>query len=401
MPPTLGAALLLLSPSGPIARVLSLKPIRWIGLVSYSAYLWHWPIFALCKYGNVQITFVTGTVLVVVIFALAWLTYRFVEQPTRATKAGWLRVATVQFAIPAFLIVVACGVSMKIDGNGVRYFTDYRAKLESVRHARRPAYDYPYVCQRQRLTDADAANPSCVLGMDDSSAPPIAILWGDSNAAHYVGMVSAIARQAGYRVRNLEHGACPPIDGDPQDVVEAGRLADCRASLAVARPVVDQFETVFVSASWFRYSDGYEARFRSLVTRLAASGKHVVILGKTPIIAKFDPHCAEKAVSFPGLKCAEVATHPTGDIVALNQRLRTFAERQQHVDFFDATDYLCPDGTCSTVDASGEFVYYDPDHITIDASWRLGERILAREGVPKAFRVDGLAGVVPVARTAH
>jgi hypothetical protein len=285
---------------------------------------------------------------------------------------------------------------MKIDGNGLRYFTDYRERLESVRHARRPAYDYPYVCQRQRLTDADAANPNCVLGMDDSSAPT-AILWGDSNAAHYVGMVGAIARQAGYRVRNLEHGACPPIDGDPQDVVAAGRLDDCRASLEVARPTVDQFETVFVSAAWPKYGEAYESRFRSLVTRLAASGKHVIILGKTPVIATFDAHCAEKAVSFPGLTCEAVAIKPTEDIVALNQRLRGLAESLQNVEFFDATEYLCPGGTCSTVDDAGEFVYYDTDHLTINASWRLGEQILAREGVPKAFRVGNRVGVAPVA----
>ena len=73
-------------------------------------------------------------------------------------------------------------------------YVGFRLTIKSQQTALRletlPAYSYKYVCQRQKLTAADAHDARCVVG-GDSTAAPRALLWGDSNAAHYVGMFGA------------------------------------------------------------------------------------------------------------------------------------------------------------------------------------------------------------------
>src|SRR6056297_1471920 len=89
--PVLGTALIILygRPGTAAARVLSLKPMVWIGLISYSLYLWHQPIFALVRLrlgGGMTPTIMAA--LVALTFVLAWLTWLLVEQPFRSRRQG-------------------------------------------------------------------------------------------------------------------------------------------------------------------------------------------------------------------------------------------------------------------------------------------------------------------------
>ncbi len=84
--PTIGAALVLYYASGDnfVGRLLSVSPLRWIGLLSYSAYLWHQPIFAFARYTfgsylNAGVFFL----LIILVFVVAYLSFRFIEKPWR------------------------------------------------------------------------------------------------------------------------------------------------------------------------------------------------------------------------------------------------------------------------------------------------------------------------------
>jgi peptidoglycan/LPS O-acetylase OafA/YrhL len=64
IPPTIGAAMLIYAgqfgDSLP-TRLLKLRPMIWVGLISYSAYLWHWPMLAFYRYGHAEISMLAGT----------------------------------------------------------------------------------------------------------------------------------------------------------------------------------------------------------------------------------------------------------------------------------------------------------------------------------------------------
>ena len=394
VPPTLGTALVILAGHRErnwVSFVLSLKPLVWVGLVSYSAYLWHWPLLAAVRYGYGTIDPVQGATIFVLTLFLAWLTYRFVEQPARQVKWPAVRVVVQQYLLPAGMLAVITLAAMYSDGYALRALSaDYQSRLIAARQDMRPAYDYEYVCQRQRLTRHDAENDRCVIGADIADAPR-ALLFGDSNAAHYVGMIGAFARAEGFRFRNMASGICPPIIGDPAPFVPAHRIADCRAASAIFRETIKEFPVVIVSASWGVYYERSAAFSNALLDTMQAlthQGKLVILIGKVPPIERFDRRCREKAVGYPFLECPQATAAPAAYVLEMNTALRDFAERNANVEYFDATAQLCPQNICSAVHADGTPKYYDPHHLTLPASWLLGEAIVAQFGVPHPFRLQ-------------
>lgn len=89
----IGTALLILSggnQASPIQRILCLKPVVFIGLISYGLYLWHWPILVFMRW-NSGINLASFCVAVICATTLAWMSYKFVEVPARRIKAPLLR----------------------------------------------------------------------------------------------------------------------------------------------------------------------------------------------------------------------------------------------------------------------------------------------------------------------
>ncbi|MBK8376017.1 MAG: hypothetical protein IPL18_14645 [Sphingomonadales bacterium] len=178
------------------------------------------------------------------------MTYLFIERPARSSKASAIRIFSLQYVIPAGAIAVISLGAMYVDGYGFRWQSEeYVSRLNAFRDQTRPAYKFDYVCQRQRVQVSDTRDERCVTGTDSDIGPRV-ILWGDSNAAHYIGVVSAIAREAGFRVRNLELGSCPPLFDDPALFVAANRLRDCRDSAEPVAAAVRASDVVIISASW-------------------------------------------------------------------------------------------------------------------------------------------------------
>ena len=380
--PTFGAALLIYADHcGPnrISSVLCCRPILWAGLVSYSAYLWHWPLLAFFRYGYGSVGVVSGVTIFVLTFALAWATYRWVETPARRSTGSARKVIATQFALPAVVLAVACLVAIKLEGYELRP-NKYREHLALMRDQTKPAYAYDYVCQRQRLTVKDLADPRCVTGHGE----PTVVLWGDSNAAQYVGMLTAFAERAGFGLRNIEIGSCPPIDGDPAMFVPARRLDDCKHSLARAWPLVDSHSVVVIAGAWTGYDGVLEAVYAT-TKRLTNDGRLVILLGKSPVVTGFDRECRQKALTFPGAVCSTAPVQISSKVVEVNRALRDFALHTKNVRYFDASDVLCPGGECALENAAGEPVYYDASHLTMRASWELGRSIIAQSGVPQPF----------------
>ncbi len=399
-----------------VSDLLAFKPLVAIGLLSYSAYLWHWPLLAFYRYEHAEISQVAAWAILGLTFVLAALSYRLVERPARASVAPALKVMVMQYAIPAYLVACSALAVIYFDGFGIRWETmrdsfvaeEYAeesaetAALQAPENAtasaidprvtlqyRKPkaAYQFDYVCQRERASFVDLHNPNCILGGGDSHEVKT-ILWGDSNAGHYVGLVGAIARKAGFRFRNIEVESCPPLAGDPEPFVAARRLADCRASAEQVLPDVRRAEVVIIAASWSDYSSRSERffdQFFATVKELTDAGKYVLILGKAPEIKGYEWECVEKQAGVAAPGACPYLSAPELYVLEANDRLKAFAEKSRNVGFFDVTSYLCPGGVCSAFDAQGFPLYFDAAHLSLPGSWQLGDEVVHKEGVPPAF----------------
>jgi peptidoglycan/LPS O-acetylase OafA/YrhL len=390
MVPTIGTALLVIAGNrgNRVSRMLASRGLVEVGLMSYSAYLWHWPLLAFFRYGYGEPNFVGGVILFMVTLLLARMSYLYVEVPARRSQAPFWQTFSRQFLLPAaalgtVALALIYGGRLSIPLHSAKY----RENLAQIRTRTQPAYFFNYVCQRQKITREDIEDEQCLVGANSSDAAS-AILWGDSNAAHYIGLLGSFARQSGFRFRNVEIGSCPPINGDPKEFVETRRETDCRESLNLVHQAVNDFRVVIISASWPSYqakSQNFLQVFFDTVKSLTRRGKRVILLGKAPVISGYDRRCQEKALSYPFLECFHASVPLSEDVANINASLRRFAESTPNVEYFEVTPYLCPKGDCRAFDTDGEPLYYDQNHLTLAASWKLGNQIVHSDGVPAPF----------------
>lgn len=389
LPPTLGTALLIQAGRSRYAGIGLLAhrvPVA-IGKVSYSAYLWHWPLIALWQYGYGAPDLKVALLLAALTFALAALSYRLVEVPARHSRAPLLPLAWRQFVLPGGLAGMAA-LALVYGGKiwpGL-LDTPYRKELVRLGDANQPAAGQPYVCHRQRLSESDLVDAQCVVGSGPGQIR--VLLWGDSNAAHYVGMLGEFTRHSALRFRNLEIGSCPPVLGDPAPFVEARRLQDCRNSLKLVQGVLAQYDMIILGASWSQYqarSPQFFEQLSATVSQLTRQDKKVVLLGKVPEVPGVRRGCQAKALTYPALDCQPSGGEIKPEIAAANDYLRQLARQDRNVAYFDANAYLCDNGVCRAHEADGSLRYADASHLTMPYSWRLGRRIYDAEGVPAAF----------------
>ena len=394
VPATATAALILVGANSKsfVTRLLQNRLFVLVGLVSYSAYLWHWPLLAFLHYGTFSITPLLGAAVLSMTFVMATLSYRYVEIPFRRSRAPLRVVALRQFAVPVLILLAFCAVSLKTNGYTLRWLdSGYRQELMQVQASLRPAYKYEDVCQKQRLSNADLEFGACVHGRDgegNAGDSPSVLLFGDSNAAQYVGVMATFADAAGFRIRNLAIGSCPPLFDRFQQYVEPRRVKDCRDSLALVRPTLTDYDLVVLAASWSRYAqegnliDDLGDTIRSLLDQ----GVDVVILARSPVIEGYDRKCREKAISFPLLECKYEPVPLAENVRAMNAQLSTLADGLSGVSFYNANSVLCPDNECPLVNSEGVPLYYDSTHISMPTSWWLGEKIVESTGTPDAFK---------------
>ena len=368
---------------------LRIPPMVFIGKISYSAYLWHWPLFALYRYGYGEPSVAACAVILSATLLLAWLSFACIERPTRGSTAPLRTVALRQFALPAVAVLAPCLLMVYGERIGLPTTSPaYQARLQAIRAESRPAYTFDWVCQRQRLTATDLDNPNCVLGAKDTSHAT-ALLWGDSNAAHYIPMVRVLAEEAGGRFRNVAVGSCPPLFADPAAYVDARRLADCKASAQLVAQQIPRYPVVIVSAAWSSYlerSPAFMDDVASMVRDLTSSGHEVVLIGRAPMLEGFDRRCQEKALRLPFKHCDTADQPLKAEVIDVNARLQALAVTTPHVRYFDPNPYLCPAGQCGQVTAKGQPRFFDATHLTVAGSLDLGGLVLAKEGIPPAFQ---------------
>lgn len=112
VPSVVGAALLVrFGGQGPVSRLLSARPLVWIGRMSYSIYLWHWPVFVLWAYACFgKVGWVERCEMLLVALALGAASWRFVEEPVRHS-AAWSERKSFGLAVGGMTLVTAVGLS--------------------------------------------------------------------------------------------------------------------------------------------------------------------------------------------------------------------------------------------------------------------------------------------------
>lgn len=276
LPPVLGASLLIrFAPGTVVGKLLSTAPLVGVGLISYSLYLWHWPLIVFAEYTRDRpLDGVEQIVIVAACFVAASVSWRFIERPFRdSRRINQRRI----FVYSAASIAVVAGVSLAMLplGGWTTRFSPQVIALASAAHDISPKRDGCTV-----KNASGATWPQCVLG---AAVPPAAALWGDS---HGIELAWALGQKFGRSGRALvQHtrASCPPvigyrIDNDPDCARTNVRvIQQLRASPNV--------RTVYLAGFWaspLYRKPHMPGLIDATIAQLQAAGKQVVVIGPVP-----------------------------------------------------------------------------------------------------------------------
>ena len=242
LPPVLGTVLVLLctDEDSVVGRLLTLRPLLWIGAISYSAYLWHQPLFAYARLISpgeppawLYLT-LAGLTLV-----LAHLSWKYVEAPFR-DRGRFTRSRIFLMTAAGSTIMIAVGAAAVATGGFPGRFTPETQRLLS------PAKTEIDVCP-----EVAPGVHACTLGRSDQ-APSVALV-GDS---HATAIATELSRQlaASNRAGVLLYVDCHPIPGilDSRERTDPDRVDDCaRASRILhERATAPSIKGVIIAVRW-------------------------------------------------------------------------------------------------------------------------------------------------------
>jgi hypothetical protein len=371
--PTLGAMLVIRFGDRTTAtgRFLSLKPLVGIGLISYSLYLWHQPLFAFARIkSGQQLTASSAAGLIAVALLLAYVTWRYVERPFRRKGfAGGTFVWAGSLASMSALLVA--GVVFSDTRLAQRHFTMKQQELLAWEQYVPQAQIYR---QRTCLLDRDQTfkdfADSCVSS-SGASAPGAVVVWGDSFAAAiHVGIFDF----SGDRVRaQFTASACPPL----MDFTYEPRPF-CPGINRFALKKIQELPgaNVFLHAEWAGYVElpGFSQSFSTTLKSLKAMGANPIVLGEPPMWGTSLPKILAERQTESGLLPLTLFSTMLPHLTDIDDRMAKTAE-EAGVPFVRLVPLLCDTDGCkviSLVNGKATPVQWDSGHLTKEGSEMLG-----------------------------
>ena len=340
--PVLGAAAVIHAGSGGSALqspvLLASRPMVYIGLVSYSLYLWHWPVIVLAHYLELPVARAGhGVALLALCFVLASLSYQFIERPLRAPRPGQGRRLLGSAAALAGLVIGTLPAGIASHGFPGR-FDPQVVRLDQARDVSRP-----FLHCFERPLEA-----SCRLG---AKVPPDTLLWGDSHALLWAPAMEAALARAGRSALLVSTAACPPmVDMRNRINPRCPQVNTAVQQLLEQQPAM---RTVVMSGFWSTY-------FREDGPIERGSPAHEV---KGAEAARHSLHATVRWLQQQDLQVALI-----GPVQAQDERHQLYRAaveplRTGGVPVLDPMAWLCPDPQCR-LEADGVPLYEDENHLS-------------------------------------
>ena len=395
LPPVLGAVAVMLAGAtrnNAVSKLLSIGPVVYLGRISYSLYLWHFPLLAFAAYASTtRVPLVMALGIVCVAVAIASLSYHLVETPYRnrrlLTRQSVFALAGAACAMAgAFAALAFLG-----DGLPGRFTGAAAAALVAQGDYNADRYDC-FARERSRTTVATG----CPIG--ETGQPLGFALWGDSHAEALRSGFAEVAKEMSIAGVYLGADGCPALmglshsreaycaevndeilasltaAGSPKTVILAARWplwvqgisygAEPRAPIHFKRPDHDEVENAAAQVALI------ESALRDTVARLQAAGKVVVLIGPVPEMGNDVP----RAYFFGRANQSSGGGIPRKDFderaassIALLERVAAV----QGTALIYPHTALCNATRCRSV-IDGKIVYHDDDHLS-----RTGSRLLA------------------------
>ena len=402
--PVLGAVLLLAGgidgPAHGARLVLDTPPMRWIGDISYSLYLWHWPYLLLPSlYLTRQLTVTERVALLAAATLTAWLSYRFIETPAlRSPRLTRSRFRSLMLWPAAVSVVVAAALLANTTAttdrpsvpqhfagtntdpaiNAVTYASELAKSHQPLPANLRPTLtdlhadvsELPAGCGVER---DDPKVSTCVLG--DPNGKHTMVLFGDSHVIMWLQPLEHLAKAHSWRIIPVEKASCFPLNATQWRDDKARAYTECDAWRSSAYTTIAKLKPdriiisglappALVDPTTGRPAHGaakerlFDNGVRSSLTKLHALAPHIDVIGATPQLARTSGDC----LGTRSATMASCARPVANTITRLNRDWQT-AAAAHGAKFIDPVPWLCANHLCPIV-VGNVIVYRDTNHIT-------------------------------------
>jgi peptidoglycan/LPS O-acetylase OafA/YrhL len=373
---------------GSVGSLLGTRILRFLGSVSYTWYLWHWPIIVIAPY-LFHTSFNVGDKLAMSFLALwfAILTSLWIERPllrTPLSSLPWFRIAAVgavvTFVIAGSMVMFPPHVYVPAAAAAPSSLSNSGNVSPAVELAEKDKPAYPAECIADFLV---VEQPPCFIETDGTdrgvATAGRVVLLGDSHAGHWYPVTRSVADLSGTDVEVLNKVGCPLADLTVINATLKREYTECNQW---RDGMLDRLESepkpsiIFISAlNKYQGNDGLlVSAWKVTMKRLDALGVPIVYLVDTPHPLTDVPSC--------------VAVHLNDwSACAFDRKLSVVADglsamiangEYKNVHLVDENPYLCPgDGpTCPAV-LDGILLYRDGSHMTNTAAASLTSRVEA------------------------
>lgn len=253
--PVLGTALLIMNGKDPnlVNRALSHPVPVFFGLISYSLYLWHWPVMTLSKYvSDGDQSVLERGALIGLSILLAWASWRYVETPFRRGDFSAKILLSGTVVASAFTLGTG-GLIYLDDGAPGRFPTHIRKHVDATA-------DFLQDFSRCTVPDSGdwAGIEICPIGPD---GPPRILIWGDSHVPAFKEGLEMAAWEADVPALVIWRAGCPPLLGiaKEEDTATPAQNLACAAAnhqIAKAASGLASAQTLLLIGRWAYYTDG-------------------------------------------------------------------------------------------------------------------------------------------------
>ncbi len=384
--PVMGACLILLfgNTGTAVAWLLSRQVLVALGLISYSAYLWHQPVFAFARIHSIfPPNSLTMASLACLSLILAFITWKYVESPFRSKRSSFVRGTGAMFSVTAaFAVTFVCIGLAGYFTNGFPQRVPADAMISAS--AANDIGAFREACLNGPTIDEVEPMGACHLGV--KGAKPDFIVWGDSYAAAIADGIDRAAEQANRAGVVIGLHSCPPLlKAGGWWTQTAARCADFQQEMP---SIIDKLgvKTVILHAAWTALDkpqyiksidkddeDGVAAFTSPLMktlNALSSRGVKIVIIGSPPTPGVSLPNALAKLALWGDR--SEFNIRKSQYLYDNRSALKLFtsAAVKQYVKFIDLADQFCKSDRCDL--SHGRVpLFFDAGHLTKSASLEL------------------------------
>jgi hypothetical protein len=296
--------------------MFSRKIAVWIGNLSFSIYLWHWPVLVAFRYitEDYSLSATHLIVALIITISLSYLAYKLIEAPFRRVQ---LRHEFIKRSAVLLSSVVVCLTLAALINPSI--FAPLAPEL--TRYAEKDA-----ICHGVILDD-------CLRGEDGASVK--ILLIGDSHAAHLNDFAEILGAELGIVFEVISASSCVPIANFDVEHLRENARPDCAAQIVHASTKIDDADAVLLAGKWVYHMprDAFKEALIAFFDEMHSKSKPLAVLAQVPMLkGNFQRAYRLSTLGFPAVFAKNEHWQES------NLQVREIAQKFSNTTFIDLSD---------------------------------------------------------------